>query len=86
MRKVLIVGLLLVSLSLALELRDVQIEVKGDIIMVNKKEYTISKDVKIEGPSGQKLTLESLPSAKTIRLEFDKRGKVIFIKVLEWWI
>ncbi|HAV40698.1 MAG: hypothetical protein AB1353_00275 [Aquificota bacterium] len=86
MRKVLIVGLLLVSLSLALELRDVQIEVKGDIIMVNKKEYTISKDVKIEGPSGQELTLESLPSAKTIRLEFDKRGKVIFIKVLEWWI
>lgn len=86
MRKVLIVGLLLVSLSVALELRDVQIEVKGNTIMVNKKEYTLSKDIKIEGPSGQELTLESLPSAKSIKLEFDKKGRVIFIKVLEWWI
>ncbi len=86
MRKALALGLLLVSLSVASELRDVQIEVKGNTIMVNKKGYTLSKDIKIEGPSGQELTLESLPSAKTIRLEFDKNGRVIFIKVLEWWI
>ena len=86
MRKVLILGLLFVSLSMALELRNVQIEVKGSTIIVDKKEYKLSKYAKIEGPYGQEITLDSLNSAKTIRLEFDKNGKVIFIKIMEWWI
>jgi hypothetical protein len=43
MRKVLILGLLFVSLSMALELRNVQIEVKGSTIIVDKKEYKLSK-------------------------------------------
>lgn len=86
MRKVLILGLLFVSLSMALELRNVQIEVKGSTIIVDKKEYKLSEDAKIEGPYGQEITLDSLNSAKTIRLEFDKNGKVIFIKIMEWWI
>jgi hypothetical protein len=51
-----------------------------------KKNTNFLRDAKIEGPYGQEITLDSLNSAKTIRLEFDKNGKVIFIKIMEWWI
>lgn len=77
--------LVLAGFLYAMEMSGVKVEFRGNTLSVNGKSYTLGKNLVIESPTGERLNIDALNYARAIRMEFNKAGEVIHIKILGWW-
>ncbi len=78
-------ALVLVGIVVGLELNGIKAMVKGDSLIVNGKSYKLAKDVIVESPTGERLGVDVLQHARTIKVEFNQANEAKHIKILGWW-